>query len=519
MFSKINAYAARARCRRGAAIYMTFMVLMIFSISGLALAARAMSGVRLTRFQEEGSVAFNLAESGADRAILWLRQRGAPPSQVAPFNPFGGTVALGAGTYTVVIDGDDANPKLDLKRYIVRSVGEVGQRRETVELFVQQSNFGRYAYFTDRETSSITGDVLWFKEGDVIDGPAHSNNADGTQFHINWTGSTQPIFKETLTSAGPGITWAPAMPGTEEEFSKVFQQGSSGYQLNVGTIELPANSDKQRRAAWGGSTGLPGSEGVYINSLSGSPVGGIYVVGDAAVEFKYNGTTTQIVEITTASGKKTRIEVNRSAGTTTYFDPSGNKHILNGLPNGTIYSTGNITSLKGELSDSVVSDDQVVSRNAWTVAVDLAAGKKVTITDNLRYHTTPDKTLPWDNPTNLKAACLGVVARNIELDENCPTDLTVHGVMLAGARDIEDGSFYNEGWNSKAVGRLTLVGGIIQKARGPVGTFDGSTGAQKTGYSKAYTYDTRMAVNPPPFFPTTGNYDRLSWKRTGAEIK
>ena len=58
---------------------------------------------------------------------------------------------------------------------------------------------------------------------------------------------------------------------------------------------------------------------------------------------------------------------------------------------------------------------------------------------------------------------------------------------------------------------MKIMGGVIQKARGPVGTISG--GVIQTGYAKNYYYDTRMADNPPPYFPTTGNYDRISWRK------
>ena len=61
-------------------------------------------------------------------------------------------------------------------------------------------------------------------------------------------------------------------------------------------------------------------------------------------------------------------------------------------------------------------------------------------------------------------------------------------------------------------GTLAVLGGIIQKARGPVGTFNSTTGQTVTGYSKAYSYDPRLAMNPPPYYPTTGQYERVSWQ-------
>ena len=53
---------------------------------------------------------------------------------------------------------------------------------------------------------------------------------------------------------------------------------------------------------------------------------------------------------------------------------------------------------------------------------------------------------------------------------------------------------------------------IIQNKRGPIGTFNPSTNTPTSGYTKDYHYDPRMAVDPPPFFPTTGEYDVHSWQ-------
>jgi hypothetical protein len=39
-----------------------------------------------------------------------------------------------------------------------------------------------------------------------------------------------------------------------------------------------------------------------------------------------------------------------------------------------------------------------------------------------------------------------------------------------------------------------------------------SGGVINHGYAKNYSYDPRLAITPPPFYPTTGQYDRLSWR-------
>jgi hypothetical protein len=50
------------------------------------------------------------------------------------------------------------------------------------------------------------------------------------------------------------------------------------------------------------------------------------------------------------------------------------------------------------------------------------------------------------------------------------------------------------------VGSLTVDGAIAQKFRGPVGTFNSSTGNAVTGYTKDYNYDSRLRYRSPPFF-------------------
>lgn len=54
--------------------------------------------------------------------------------------------------------------------------------------------------------------------------------------------------------------------------------------------------------------------------------------------------------------------------------------------------------------------------------------------------------------------------------------------------------------NPSGRGCLYLTGGLIQASRGPVGT------SWPTGYIKRYSYDRCAAVNPPPYFPTTGRF-------------
>lgn len=87
-------------------------------------------------------------------------------------------------------------------------------------------------------------------------------------------------------------------------------------------------------------------------------------------------------------------------------------------------------------------------------------------------------------------------------------DESIDAVILA--LDQFTGENYDSGPSSgqpcegTTVGRgcLYLTGGVIQNTRGAVGTTGG------TGYIKRYSYDTCAAVIPPPYFPTTGHFNR-----------
>ncbi len=130
------------------------------------------------------------------------------------------------------------------------------------------------------------------------------------------------------------------------------------------------------------------------------------------------------------------------------------------------------------------------------------------------YQTRPDKTLAPDAPCNLAAGTLGLVGQQIYIADdgtyrhNHP-DREIDAVMLGGSSSV-DGSISVNNYSSGSVGTLTVLGGLIQSTRGAVGTISG--GVINHGYQKDYHYDPRLAANPPPFYPTTGQYDRLSWR-------
>lgn len=499
---------------RGSVLIAVMVAIFIIASTTTMVLYVTANAIHLNRAQELRAIAFNAAESGAERGYQTLRDYATPPTQLTAFDPLNGVQTWDAQTnYQVTIYPDPDNATQYLKIYRIVSTATTLDATKTVELVVRQASFGRYAYFTDKETSSITGGAIWWKAGETVDGPVHSNNTSGSNFSINYTGSTAPIFLDVVTAAGSSINYNPSTPNNQATWQKIFANGSTGFKLGVPAIQLPTSTDIQKNAAWGSSSGFPGTDGVYVKS---SAAGGIYIRGDATIQMQLDASNNQQMVIKQGSNTTT-ITVNLTNGTTTYTGPVGSGSSASGgaVPNGVIYCTGNITSLKGVIADNKYSGTTITTRNAWTIATDVNNSKDITITDDLTYRTKPDKNQPTTATCNLAAGTLGLVAHNTVISTAATGDVEIDAVMLSGGQNTTDGSFYAANYDSRTPANLTVLGGVIQKARGPVGTFNASTGQTTTGFTKNYHYDPRLSTNPPPFYPTTGQYERLSWQLMG----
>jgi len=130
------------------------------------------------------------------------------------------------------------------------------------------------------------------------------------------------------------------------------------------------------------------------------------------------------------------------------------------------------------------------------------------IYDNLIYHTDPRV-----DPESMDI--LGVIA-----EKNILLDGSPHGPNADVADETIMGCFMALEWSFTAEnyasgtprGTLVLYGGMIQRRRGPIGTFSGSSGQPLTGWTKDYTFDSRLIDYPPPAFPTTGQVEKISWE-------
>jgi hypothetical protein len=79
------------------------------------------------------------------------------------------------------------------------------------------------------------------------------------------------------------------------------------------------------------------------------------------------------------------------------------------------------------------------------------------------------------------------------VDEPTVGDVTIEAAIMSLQH-----SFIVDNYDCGLSGRLRVVGAIVQRFRGPVGT--GSGGTITTGYTKDYWYDDRLRYRSPPYF-------------------
>ena len=145
------------------------------------------------------------------------------------------------------------------------------------------------------------------------------------------------------------------------------------------------------------------------------------------------------------------------------------------------------------------------------------------ILDDIRYGTNPATTGRCVDVLGLLSQRDVVVADNLLNDQvdsfrtssaqvnrrllDDTKDLIVHAVIMSmgtsfRVENFSAGATTGNVCNGRDWGRgcLMLLGGLIQEARGPVGTMGG------TGFIKQYSYDRCANLRPPPYFPTTGRF-------------
>ena len=567
----------RAR-RRGTALITTLAILLGVSILSLGIMSLTGGALQMARRRTESNAAFNMAESGVDLALIWLGQQPGPPtaSSLHPlvnfFGNTGGVIANPLGdpnqvgsSVTVTISEDVTNASdvsstgvNNQKHYVIEAVGRsAAGMTEVVRVYVQQTSFGKYAFFTNQDPSNLT----WVAGRSSFDGPVHTNNADGGHSNVLWTDNT-PIYKYLGNDAftygntpywfynNPSNNSSTYQPPGSNDWTSIASYGAAGVHQSA-SIAMPTASTDQQDAALGLPKNTPpGGSVPSASGVSVIPGGGVYIhcastaqdVQQMVLSVDSHGNQVVTVQQASDAGVLTQTVVTLdktiSPGVTHVqsgpYNAASQSFQMASLPdagatNGVIYCDGSIgstgsgnynTSTPGQGLSGVIANQQ-----GLTIATDQS--KNINLNGSVVYQTPRAKDaqgnmLPENDPANAtflqQAGTLGLVCNTVQLVDNTASGSALGNVEL-DATVLAYNTLQAVDYAQRAPYTFFCMGGEVANQRGTLGQFNAYTRAMISGFSGTYSYDNRLAVNPPPYFPTTShNYDIISWQRVTATL-
>ncbi len=179
-------------------------------------------------------------------------------------------------------------------------------------------------------------------------------------------------------------------------------------------------------------------------------------------------------------------------------DGSGNSYLsvtIGGSTNSMNYPSNGVVYVQGSANIEGTVKGQVT----------LGCDGDIYVIDNIVYDTDPRT-----DPTSTDL--FGIVSDgNVWMADNTANRDSADETVMAAIMALNTSWGVQNYASGSPRGKLIVYGGLIQRKRGAVGTFSGSTGSIVSGYQKDYTYDPRLMDNPPPAFPTTGQIEKIAW--------
>ncbi|HEY5221600.1 MAG TPA: hypothetical protein VIJ18_00905 [Microbacteriaceae bacterium] len=455
----------------------------------------------------------------------------------------------------------------------LRSTGKVGTATRTVVATIKQTGFTNYVYFTDYEMidPNVLGgcpqDYAWrtprpsnclinFIPGDTLDGPVHSNDT------INICGGT---FLKGVTSSDPGLhagvrytqtscstNQTPGFANTgDPSYASTIAMPPPTQQINQTRTDTPttvpmpgclytgptsivfnSNGTMTVRSPWTKATQISGSPATSGTAPSWCGTPGNPTKSATANAGTLAGTAGQTLSIGASTQLYNNLDYVQSvpaAPTDPNYSPTSNycpasiSCVTTNIgskskPNNVTTCTGADGSTTGNgigypivgevapRSDSYsCTNGDVFVQGTMHGALTINADHYVYVTGNLTYQDPAHDILGlvgagsvyvW-NPVNSSGQNL------VSWDTRAACARSINAAILSNLHSFAVQN-YNRGGND---GNLCVTGSIAQEYRGPVGT--GGGGGGMTGFTKKYSYDTRLLYTPPPKFPTpkTTSYD------------
>ncbi len=442
--------------------YITIIILITISITSIILFSfGALVATQYTISQRQTAVeqSLQIAESGLNYYRWHLAH--APndftsnSNQEITFNdPQGGAI----GKYNIEV----IPPQSGSTIVTIRSTGWTLLHPEitrTITATYGKPSMAQYAFLHNSN--------IWLGSGLEIFGPIHSNGGirNDAINHSIVTSSLDTYVCSSDNGCSPN-QYKPAIWGSGSD-KDLWNFPQTPVDFNA----ISVNFAQMKTAAQ--------TEGLYLNQ-SGS--WGYHIVLLSNGNFN-------VYRVTNASNQKG-------------YD-NGCQNLYQGISNQTLIGTYPQAS-----KPIIFAEDTIWVDGTITSPIEIVAARfpidtndmDVWINNNLQYSTLDG---------SIRA---GIIAQNnIYFGRNIPNNYTIHGALLAKNGRImrHNYDYYYCSPSSYAVrNSLTIHGAIIsaQKSYWNWGT------SPNSGFeNRNITYDTNLKYSPPPYFPTTGEYEFISW--------
>jgi len=442
--------------RRGSVLLLSYLFIAFLSTWAAAGFRQTVTDLNSSERYVDTLQAFHNAEAGLDRALDWMRQQPTPPSGIISFDPFTTPATSNCSVNNPTQPARPSQPLLG-GAFLVCIGPDANNPTSYLDLF------------TVTVTGQSAGAQVSRQVTETVQTQSFSRYSYFTNSERLPTGT--PIWFTTRDQlTGP----VHSNDQLNISGSPVFNGGVTSSAGSINYKNPPPTGGNNPQFNGGLTLGVPAvtmpNSAVKLRTAAAS--GGQWYVGNTTIVLQSDGT----MRVT-----------NPASGLVSQPVP---------LPaNGAIFVNG------GDVTVSGVLDGKVT----------IGTSANIIVNSSIFYVDNP-QTNPQSNDV------LGLVAENnVVVSQSAPYDVTIQASIMALDNPLTatplDGSFTVQNWSvGPPKGTLAVYGGIVQGARGPVGTFSSSSGNKLSGYSKDYRYDTRFSGTAPPFFPTTGAFEQMVWQ-------
>jgi Tfp pilus assembly protein PilX len=573
-----------SRDEEGFALLMVIACMIVGSMFAFAALGYALNTQRFSRTNQDWNGALAAAQAGVDDYIAYLNRNDnyartpvdctntAIEGPKTGVNTCGWTAATpvkwksidagnpGAGKFHYDIDAS----KLESEGIVqVTSTGKVGSKTRSLQVGVGRGGSTDFLYYTDHEDadpnnkqaypsgmpagcsqywwsgrSSVSGcSEITFIGGDVLDGPAHTND---TPLLSDNAANVKPRFAMGLETSDAKCKLA--KPGLSNTYKNCDRTGNSAdygssWPAWAETKDLPDNSDQFKNfpgCQYSGATRIvfqgDGTMKVWSKE-SRTPLTTAACGGNAPSGTAVNVPNDQVIYVrggvagthqclsqeigdglplgtNTAGNQKLKYTYDMNMTLATQFCGQGNAYVEGTLKGRVTLATSNSITVTGDLvlANGIAGTDMLGLVAANSVEVFHPMLDTWDCSNNCSNASNWD----WDdNPTEVA----GWPHRYPDVDNgNSPfPSVATEGIQISGSIQTLQHSFFVQTYNDgSAQGKLYVRGSIAQEWRGIVGKPSGCSGI--CGYLKDYRYDKRLRFASPPYFPQwadakwSGNY-------------